>query len=93
MKTTKHIQARLTWDQIMDPTTKLPETEKEFFAWFDKIATDLSPENLTCDGELSGAAVRKRAKELNAEWKELEILFGRPVTENEIYTTGICIRD
>jgi len=32
---------------------------------------DLSPENLTCDGELSASQVRQRAKFLNACIKEL----------------------
>jgi len=35
---------------------------------------DLSPENLTCDGELSAAQVRQRAKFLNACVKELAAL-------------------
>lgn len=35
------------------------------------LECDLSPENLTCDGELSAAQVRQRAKFLNACVKEL----------------------
>ena len=35
---------------------------------------DLSPENLTCDGELRGAALQRRAKFLNACVKELAAL-------------------
>jgi len=39
-----------------------------------KIDSDLSPENLTCDGELRGAQVRARAKLLNAAARELKAL-------------------
>lgn len=35
---------------------------------------DLSPENLTCDGEMPRAMVMKRAKYLNACMKELRAL-------------------
>lgn len=81
----KHLNARLDWDRIMDPEAKLPETEQEIFKAFDRVLTDLSPENLSCDGELSGAQVRKRARELKAEWKELEKLFGRRVSESDVW--------
>jgi len=37
----------------------------------DDIENELSPENLTCDGELPAAQVRQRAKFLNAAAKEL----------------------
>lgn len=40
----------------------------------DSIECDLSPENLTCDGELPRAMVVKRAKYLNACLKELRAL-------------------
>ena len=38
------------------------------------IECDLSPENLTCDGEMPRAMVIKRAKYLNACMKELRAL-------------------
>ena len=37
-----------------------------------KIECDLSPENLTCDGELPAATVRKRYNQLTRAQKELE---------------------
>lgn len=76
---------RLNWEKIFKPNAKLPETEEEFFNYFDRILCDLSPENLCCDGEISPSAARKKARTLHAEWKELENLFGRKVTEDEIY--------
>lgn len=40
----------------------------------DHLASDLSPENLTCDGELRGQALIKRSRFLNACVKELREL-------------------
>ena len=40
----------------------------------DSIDSDLSPENLTCDGELPRSLVRKRYKELTMAAKELQKL-------------------
>jgi hypothetical protein len=40
----------------------------------DIIDSALSPENLTCDGELSASQVRSRYKELTAVAKELQAL-------------------
>lgn len=40
----------------------------------DIIDSALSPENLTCDGELSAAQVRSRYKELTTVAKELKTL-------------------
>ena len=39
-----------------------------------KIDSDLSPENLTCDGEASLAQVRAKSKLLNAAARELKAL-------------------
>ena len=36
------------------------------------LEADLSPENLTCDGELSAGQVRAKYRELTAALKELE---------------------
>ncbi len=40
----------------------------------DKLSSDLSPENLCCDGERSMAAVRKRARQLTSAAKQLHKL-------------------
>jgi len=45
----------------------------------------LSPENLSCDGELPRAQVRRRASELNKKLKHLFLAFGREVDEIEVY--------
>lgn len=46
---------------------------------FRKIECDLSPENLTCDGEASAYYVRKKKKELLSKWALLEQYVGRKV--------------
>ena len=46
---------------------------------------DLSPENLSCDGELSGSQVRAKAARLRAELKACFAELGREVTEDEAW--------
>ena len=52
---------------------------------FSRLACSLSPENLTCDGELSNAQVRIRHRQLMKEWGALEREVGRTVTEEETW--------
>ena len=47
---------------------------------FNYLANELSPENLTCDGELPFAAVQKKAKMLNGAAAEL-VAMGFHYTE------------
>jgi hypothetical protein len=49
------------------------------------LACRLSPENLTCDGEISRTEVRKRYAQIMREWKALEKTIGRRVTEDEVW--------
>lgn len=55
------------------------------------LACDLSPENLSCDGELSLAQVKKRRAALMKQWGQLERELGRVVTEAEVFskTAGV----
>jgi hypothetical protein len=43
----------------------------------DRLECDLSPENLCCDGELSGAPLRAKAKKLNGALAELEAVISK----------------
>jgi len=52
---------------------------------FSSLACRLSPENLSCDGELSRSEVNRRWKALTAQWKALERQAGREVDESELY--------
>ena len=62
----------------------LPTTEAEIMEYFEGLQCDLSPENLTCDGELSQAQVQKKQRDINEAWKWLEYRLGRKVTDSEI---------
>lgn len=46
---------------------------------------ELSPENLSADGELPMSRVRARSSELHRRLKGLFVAFGREVSETEVY--------
>lgn len=50
-----------------------------------RVYGGLSPENLSCDGELSSTQIRRRAANLRSRLRELEQEFGRKVSEEEAY--------
>lgn len=52
------------------------------------LACDLSPENISCDGELSRSDIQKRYRAINAEWKKLEKVVDHQVTEDDAW--GFC---
>ena len=52
---------------------------------FIDLACRLSPENLSCDGELSSDEVRSRYAKLMERWHDLEEQAGRPVDEEEAF--------
>jgi hypothetical protein len=60
-------------------------TEAEIIRDLQTVECQLSPENLTCDGELRGTALRKRAAALNAKRKALVQELGREPTDNELW--------
>lgn len=62
--------------------TALTKTTKEQFF---NLAMQLSPENLTCDGELSPRKVRARRASLANQWRKLEQQIGRAVPESEVW--------
>ena len=47
--------------------------------------SELSPENLTCDGELPFARVQQKRSELNRRLDALFQALGRQVDETEVY--------
>lgn len=80
---TFHMEKRLAYRKIFNPDSKMPETEEELMSALDVLCGELSPENISCDGELSRTAIRKRASAIRAEWKEIERKLGRKVSEEE----------
>lgn len=60
------------------------DVKREFLS----LASQLSPENLSWDGERSAAETRKAASRLNARWNKLEKQIGRQVSESEAFGFG-----
>jgi len=56
------------------------------FKQFAGLASDLSPENLCCDGEISKAEVNRRYKAIMIKWRIFEMQVGRRVSIEEIET-------
>lgn len=70
-------------------TVVVPEppklTEAEILDRLRGVECSLSPENLTCDGELAPSVWRRRAAALNREKRELIAMLGRTPTDQEIW--------
>jgi hypothetical protein len=52
---------------------------------FSRLASELSPENLCCDGELRGARLKAKKNRLVKEWQALEKKAGVKVTEEDTF--------
>jgi hypothetical protein len=53
---------------------------------FLNLACQLSPENISWDGERSRSEIDKARKKLMREWAALEREVGRVVTETEVWS-------
>jgi hypothetical protein len=62
------------WNAIFGGTQYSLSSASDRQKLANKIDADLSPENLTCDGELPAATVRARHKKLTAVAKQLMAL-------------------
>lgn len=60
-------------------------TEQKIMERFVRLLGDLSPENLSCDGELSRAQINRKLLLIKKEWKELEKELGKKMTEDDVY--------
>lgn len=49
------------------------------------LASQLSPENLSCDGELSITKIRQRAASIGAQWVAIEKQLGFKVSEEQVW--------
>lgn len=67
------------------PTKISPELKEAFL----DLECALSPESLTCDGELTDAQVRSRHSVLVGKWRKLESQLGRRVTDSEVAAWAI----
>ena len=80
---THYMEKRLAYNRIFNKDAKMPETEDELMDALTVLCGELSPENLSCDGELSRTAINARLREIRAEWREIENKLGRKVSEDE----------
>jgi hypothetical protein len=81
---TFYMEQRVARRRIFEPNVKMPETNDELLDALDTLCAELSPENLSCDGELSRTAINQRLRAIRGEWKEIEKKLGRKVSEDEI---------
>ena len=58
---------------------------KEQHSKFLRLACELSPENLHCDGEISRAEAKRKWVRLMKQWRVLEKEVGRTVSEDEVW--------
>jgi hypothetical protein len=70
----KFIDQKNHWNSFFKGTQYSLNTAKDRQALADMIDSALSPENLTCDGELSRTEVNRRYKELMTAAKQLKKL-------------------
>lgn len=76
-----YIAEKNRWARIFNQTPMNPDmiTTATARRLWESLAADLSPENLTCDGELRGPALRAKATRLRGAVRELEALgFDQP---------------
>jgi len=67
------------------PVVKPRRSEDQILLDIFNVYARFSPENLTCDGELRGAAVARRASTLRARLRDLQAEMGRKVSEDECW--------
>lgn len=72
-----YIDNKNTWARIVNGTVLNVKNldHKAAQALADSLCCDLSPENLTCDGELDRHTVRARAAQYRGALKELQQRF------------------
>jgi hypothetical protein len=52
---------------------------------FQSLASQLSPENLHCDGEITRAQAQRKYRAIMKRWRALEKALGRKVSEDEAW--------
>lgn len=80
---TYYMEKKLAWRKIFNKNAKMPETENELMNALGDLCGELSPENLSCDGELSRTGINTKLRAIKGEWKEIEKKLGRKVSEYE----------
>jgi len=76
---TTPLQRRVAYARLFDPAIQYPTTAEQCKYWFDTLSSELSPENLSCDGERSGNQIALARRDILQAWKELEAIVGHKV--------------
>lgn len=63
--------------------------KKEIIKRFESLLGQLSPENISCDGELNSQQIKFRKQVIAKEWKYLEGQLGREVSEDDVWMRRI----
>lgn len=80
----KSLQKYVTTEQFFNKNVTFPKNFEDTKKYFIKVLEDLSPEKLSCDGELHPIEIINREKSLKNVWKELEIIADRKVTKEMV---------
>jgi len=78
------LERRVDFLKIFYKDSKIPETKEECLSFFKKLVVELSPENLSADGERSHHEIRQRRSEIDCTWKELESIYGKEISIDEV---------
>lgn len=83
MKMPEYLAEKVKFDGLCGRQTDYA-TEAGILGGLADLLCDLSPENLTCDGELSAAAVARKRRRIQRSWTWFEAQLGRKVSEDEV---------
>lgn len=74
----QYVEQQNAWSRVFNRPLLDPEnlTVAQVRELRDSIENALSPENLTCDGELRGTKLQAKAKMLHGAQAELERIYG-----------------
>jgi len=75
------LQRKVAFARLFDPNVQFPVTAEQCAHWFDTLRCELSPENLSCDGERSRREMDLARRDILNAWKELENIVGHKVRE------------
>lgn len=80
-------------DDSEAPKARAKRPEAEIMDDILMVYGQLSPENLSCDGELPRRLVQRRYADLQRQLRALETEMGRKVTEGEAYSWAVTSRN
>lgn len=83
MSLPKYFEYKMAFDRMFGEDST--PTKENAIKWAKRIFADLSPENLTCDGELSRTEVKRKEAELQEALAYIENLAGKKFNEWEVF--------